>query len=69
MLLWFQDSLTSLSLFFQVCNCNKYLKVSRERMKQLVESSRQELGDGSGRGELASTAGPCLGREELPHWS
>ncbi|NXR40222.1 MUT7 Exonuclease, partial [Zosterops hypoxanthus] len=29
------------SLFSQVCNCNKYLKVSRERMRQLVESSRQ----------------------------
>ncbi|NXY16478.1 MUT7 Exonuclease, partial [Atrichornis clamosus] len=29
------------SLFSQVCNCNKYLKVSRERMRQLVEGSRQ----------------------------
>lgn len=34
-------SLTSPSLFCQVCNCNKYLKVSRERMRQLVEGSRQ----------------------------
>uniref|UniRef100_A0A803VHZ8 Exonuclease 3'-5' domain containing 3 n=1 Tax=Ficedula albicollis TaxID=59894 RepID=A0A803VHZ8_FICAL len=31
----------------QVCNCNKYLKVSRERMKQLVESSRQASGEHS----------------------
>ncbi|NXU51218.1 MUT7 Exonuclease, partial [Turnix velox] len=29
-----------------VCNCDKYLKVSRERMRQLVEGSRQALGDG-----------------------
>lgn len=34
-------SRTSPSLFPQVCNCNKYLKVSRERMRQLVENSRQ----------------------------
>ncbi|NWR42693.1 MUT7 Exonuclease, partial [Regulus satrapa] len=27
-------------LFSQVCNCNKYLKVPRERMRQLVESSK-----------------------------
>lgn len=40
-------SLTSPSLFSQVCNCNKYLKVSRERMKQLVESSRQVSGEHS----------------------
>ncbi|KAJ7417383.1 hypothetical protein BTVI_33109 [Pitangus sulphuratus] len=25
----------------RVCNCDKYLKVSRERMRQLVEGSRQ----------------------------
>ncbi|XP_039575786.1 exonuclease mut-7 homolog isoform X5 [Passer montanus] len=31
----------------QVCNCNKYLKVSRESMKQLVESSRQVSGEHS----------------------
>ncbi|XP_056360836.1 exonuclease mut-7 homolog isoform X1 [Oenanthe melanoleuca] len=31
----------------QVCNCNKYLKVSRERMRQLVESSRQAAGEHS----------------------
>ncbi|XP_030142810.3 exonuclease mut-7 homolog isoform X2 [Taeniopygia guttata] len=31
----------------QVCNCNKYLRVSREGMKQLVESSRQESGEHS----------------------
>ncbi|NXA21482.1 MUT7 Exonuclease, partial [Ibidorhyncha struthersii] len=37
---------SSPSLFFQVCNCDKYLKVSRERMKQLVEGSRQARGDG-----------------------
>lgn len=35
------------SLFFQVCNCDKYLKVSRERMRQLVEGSRQAPGEGS----------------------
>ncbi|NWW83785.1 MUT7 Exonuclease, partial [Rhynochetos jubatus] len=34
-------------LLSQVCNCNKYLKVSRERMRQLVEGSRQAPGDGS----------------------
>ncbi|NXJ52175.1 MUT7 Exonuclease, partial [Spizaetus tyrannus] len=38
---------TSHSLFFQVCNCDKYLKISRERMRQLVEGSRQAPGDGS----------------------
>ncbi|NXN99020.1 MUT7 Exonuclease, partial [Rhinopomastus cyanomelas] len=38
--------LTCLSpLFFQVCNCDKYLKVSRERMRQLVEDSRKQMGD------------------------
>ncbi|NXP04919.1 MUT7 Exonuclease, partial [Thinocorus orbignyianus] len=45
---------TSPSLFFQVCNCDKYLKVSRERMKQLVVGSRQALGD-SGTGCLAKS--------------
>ncbi|NXT60760.1 MUT7 Exonuclease, partial [Chaetops frenatus] len=35
------------SLFSQVCNCNKYLKVSRERMRQLVGGSRRELGEHS----------------------
>ncbi|NXB13837.1 MUT7 Exonuclease, partial [Rhagologus leucostigma] len=34
-----------LSLFSQVCNCNKYLKVSRERMRQLVEGSRRASGE------------------------
>ncbi|NXV95395.1 MUT7 Exonuclease, partial [Calonectris borealis] len=37
---------TSPSLYFQACNCDKYLKVSRERMRQLVEGSRQAPGDG-----------------------
>ncbi|NXX00053.1 MUT7 Exonuclease, partial [Larus smithsonianus] len=37
---------TSPSLFFQVCNCDKYLKVTRERMRQLVEGSRQAPGHG-----------------------
>ncbi|NWU50427.1 MUT7 Exonuclease, partial [Dromas ardeola] len=37
---------TAPSLFFQVCNCDKYLKVTRERMRQLVEGSRQAPGDG-----------------------
>ncbi|NXQ81624.1 MUT7 Exonuclease, partial [Nyctibius grandis] len=36
---------TSPSLF-QVCNCDKYLKVSRERMRQLVKGSGQAPGDG-----------------------
>ncbi|XP_015500322.1 exonuclease mut-7 homolog isoform X1 [Parus major] len=31
----------------QVCNCNKYLKVSRERMRQLAEGSRQISGEHS----------------------
>ncbi|NXX19189.1 MUT7 Exonuclease, partial [Podargus strigoides] len=46
-------SSTSPSLFPQVCNCDKYLKVSRERMKQLVEGSRQVPGD-SGAGKRPS---------------
>ncbi|NXB29353.1 MUT7 Exonuclease, partial [Eulacestoma nigropectus] len=33
------------SLFSQVCNCNKYLKVSRERMRQLVEDSSRASGE------------------------
>ncbi|NXC56574.1 MUT7 Exonuclease, partial [Aleadryas rufinucha] len=33
------------SLFSQVCNCNRYLKVSRERMRQLVEGSRGASGE------------------------
>ncbi|NWY61159.1 MUT7 Exonuclease, partial [Chionis minor] len=44
------------SLFFQVCNCDKYLKVSRERMRQLVEGSRQAPGDG-GAGERGGADG------------
>ncbi|XP_077045113.1 exonuclease mut-7 homolog isoform X3 [Agelaius phoeniceus] len=39
--------LTSGLPYQTVCNCNKYLKVSRERMKQLVESSRQVSGEHS----------------------
>lgn len=35
------------ALFSQVCNCNKYLKVSRERMRQLVEGSRRASGEHS----------------------
>lgn len=31
----------------QVCNCDKYLKVPKERMRQLVEDSRHSLGDSS----------------------
>ncbi|NWU69543.1 MUT7 Exonuclease, partial [Pterocles burchelli] len=37
----------------QVCNCDRYLKVSRERMKQLVEGSRMAPGDG-GAGKWSS---------------
>ncbi|NXW44003.1 MUT7 Exonuclease, partial [Nyctiprogne leucopyga] len=44
---------TSPSLFFQVCNCDKYLKVSRERMRQLVEDSR-DSGAGEWVGEKPS---------------
>uniref|UniRef100_A0A8C3QX34 Exonuclease 3'-5' domain containing 3 n=1 Tax=Cyanoderma ruficeps TaxID=181631 RepID=A0A8C3QX34_9PASS len=36
-----QVSLSDIFSRCQVCNCNKYLKVSRERMRQLVEGSRQ----------------------------
>ncbi|XP_064249531.1 exonuclease mut-7 homolog isoform X5 [Passer domesticus] len=39
--------LTSGLPYQTVCNCNKYLKVSRESMKQLVESSRQVSGEHS----------------------
>ncbi|XP_035420564.1 exonuclease mut-7 homolog isoform X8 [Cygnus atratus] len=38
----------------QVCNCNKYLKVPKERMRQLVEGSKRSAGDG---GTSCST--PC----------
>ncbi|XP_052537251.1 exonuclease mut-7 homolog isoform X9 [Tympanuchus pallidicinctus] len=31
----------------QVCNCDKYLKVPKERMRQLVEGSKNSLGDNS----------------------
>ncbi|XP_027559141.1 exonuclease mut-7 homolog isoform X2 [Neopelma chrysocephalum] len=36
-----QVSLSDIFSRCQVCNCDKYLKVSRERMRQLVEGSRQ----------------------------
>ncbi|XP_063265502.1 exonuclease mut-7 homolog isoform X4 [Prinia subflava] len=39
--------LTSGLPYQTVCNCNKYLKVSRERMRQLVEGSRQTSGEHS----------------------
>ncbi|NWR78906.1 MUT7 Exonuclease, partial [Centropus unirufus] len=39
--------LTGLPLSRQVCNCDRYLKVSRERMKQLVASSRHTAGASS----------------------
>ncbi|KAM6243809.1 exonuclease mut-7 homolog isoform 2-T2 [Porphyrio hochstetteri] len=42
-----QVSLADIFSRCQVCNCDKYLKVSRERMRQLVEGSRQAPGDGS----------------------
>lgn len=47
-------------LFSQVCNCDKYLKVPKERMRQLVEDSRHSLGDSS-TGERA----PRGGRAEI----
>ncbi|NXJ11373.1 MUT7 Exonuclease, partial [Odontophorus gujanensis] len=46
------------SFFSQVCNCDKYLKVPKERMRQLVEGSRHPLGD--------SSAGCPAPREEEP---
>ncbi|XP_068270241.1 exonuclease mut-7 homolog isoform X3 [Nyctibius grandis] len=39
-------SLTDIFSRCQVCNCDKYLKVSRERMRQLVKGSGQAPGDG-----------------------
>ncbi|XP_048181121.1 exonuclease mut-7 homolog isoform X4 [Corvus hawaiiensis] len=39
--------LTSGLPYQTVCNCNKYLKVSRERMRQLVEGSRRASGEHS----------------------
>ncbi|KAM9595082.1 exonuclease mut-7 homolog isoform 17-T23 [Morphnus guianensis] len=39
-----QVSLADIFSRCQVCNCDKYLKVSRERMRQLVEGSRQAPG-------------------------
>ncbi|KAM7033633.1 exonuclease mut-7 homolog isoform 2-T7 [Acridotheres tristis] len=42
-----QVSLSDIFSRCQVCNCNKYLKVSRETMRQLVESSRQASGEHS----------------------
>ncbi|NXS91086.1 MUT7 Exonuclease, partial [Jacana jacana] len=44
--------------FLQVCNCDKYLKVSRERIKQLVEDSGQALGD-TGAGKRENTSLGC----------
>uniref|UniRef100_A0A8C6K3F2 Uncharacterized protein n=1 Tax=Melopsittacus undulatus TaxID=13146 RepID=A0A8C6K3F2_MELUD len=37
-----QVSLSDIFSRCQMCNCNKYLKVSREKMRQLVEDSMQE---------------------------
>ncbi|NXP53007.1 MUT7 Exonuclease, partial [Heliornis fulica] len=51
--------LTIHPFFFQVCNCDKYLKVSRERMRQLVAGSRQALRDdstGEQSGDATTTA-------------
>ncbi|XP_074465188.1 exonuclease mut-7 homolog isoform X8 [Larus michahellis] len=50
-----QVSLADIFSRCQVCNCDKYLKVTRERMRQLVEGSRQAPGHGG--------AG-CLARSE-----
>lgn len=44
------------SLFSQVCNCNKYLKVPKERMRQLVEGSKHSAGD-SGTSTSAGSRG------------
>ncbi|KAM8995754.1 exonuclease mut-7 homolog isoform 1-T1 [Ara ararauna] len=56
-----QVSLSDIFSRCQVCNCDKYLKVSRERMRQLVEDSRQVPG--------ASGTGCLLSCEEKPHRS
>ncbi|KAM6047776.1 exonuclease mut-7 homolog isoform 3-T4 [Chlamydotis macqueenii] len=53
-----QVSLADIFSRCQVCNCDKYLKISRERMKQLAEGSRQTQGDGG--------AGCLARREEKP---
>ncbi|KAM4760886.1 exonuclease mut-7 homolog isoform 1-T2 [Cyanocitta cristata] len=42
-----QVSLSDIFSRCQVCNCNKYLKVSRERMRQLVEGSTRASGEHS----------------------
>ncbi|XP_075628214.1 exonuclease mut-7 homolog isoform X10 [Balearica regulorum gibbericeps] len=55
-----QVSLADIFSRCQVCNCDQYLKVPRERMRQLVEGSRQAPGDGG--------AG-CLARTEKPRQS
>ncbi|NXH10827.1 MUT7 Exonuclease, partial [Bucco capensis] len=39
-----------------VCNCDKYLKVSRERMRQLVESCRQVPGNSRAAGNQSYNA-------------
>ncbi|NXW82494.1 MUT7 Exonuclease, partial [Alopecoenas beccarii] len=54
---------TSPSLCFQVCNCNKYLKVPRERMRQLVAGGGQASGD-SPAGERPSQS---CGAAATPH--
>ncbi|XP_071622169.1 exonuclease mut-7 homolog isoform X1 [Heliangelus exortis] len=55
-----QVSLADIFSRCQVCNCDKYLKIPRERMKQLVEDSRLAQGD-SGSG--------CPVRFVEPSWS
>ncbi|XP_075026297.1 exonuclease mut-7 homolog isoform X4 [Calonectris borealis] len=56
-----QVSLADIFSRCQACNCDKYLKVSRERMRQLVEGSRQAPGDGG--------AGCLVRSEEKPSQS
>ncbi|NXJ79038.1 MUT7 Exonuclease, partial [Trogon melanurus] len=53
------------SLFLQVCNCNKYLKVSRERMKRLVEGSGKAPGD-SATGKTEEKPGQSCGAAAQP---
>ncbi|KAF4801698.1 hypothetical protein TURU_032807 [Turdus rufiventris] len=55
----------------RVCNCNKYLKVSRERMRQLVESSRQASEEHSAGKQkwMGAVSGKHMqGQEEMPSW-
>ncbi|XP_074968266.1 exonuclease mut-7 homolog isoform X4 [Phalacrocorax aristotelis] len=71
-----QVSLADIFSRCQVCNCDKYLKVSREKMRQLVESSRQVPGDGGTEMlwefslwcEPSQSSGSCRSEKLLARW-